>query len=154
MSGLYDYVAENPYTGQPTAARPPERDFRADEEAARKLQGQITEKVRQGAPPQNILYDCLSLIGILGQDEEWTGELKAHLSEVYEGLEDPVLFNDIGIEAARLNQQQEAYKEKALRTLRRNLSACKSLELELSKAISAAEGLTEKEEDDGDEIPM
>jgi len=147
--GLLQYAEKNPYTETEPAAAPPMRDYRKDERRAAELKSEISAKMRQAVAPQSILYDAFELIGILSRDEKWAENLRAELAEIYEGLDESALFT-VG-DAERLQEKQQAFKDRVLKNLKRNLSSCERLTKDLELAIAAAEGLGGEEEKDAQE---
>ncbi len=149
-SGLLQFAEKNPYMEtEPAAAPPPMRDYRKDERRAAELKAEISAKMRQAVAPQMILYDAFELIGILSRDEKWAEDLRAELAKIYEGLDEPALFT-VG-DAERLQEKQQAFKDRVLKNLKRNLSSCERLTKDLEIAIAAAEGLIEEEAEDAQE---
>lgn len=151
--GLFDYAENNPVAD---AALPdPEKKIRnviEDEQRAAELMQEIGDKLRQAAPPSNVLEDALSLIGILTRNEEWAEAMRKRAAEQYGEEKLDGLF--LMPEADRLREKRRALQEKTVRSLSRSANACAALEKELRAAIEAAHRLTTEAEiweDDGKE---
>ena len=137
--GLFDYAAEHPSEEKAPAPAPVLRDVLGDEAEAARLLGEIDAKMKQAAPPQALLFDAFSLIGILANDRPRADAWKGQLAEIYEGLDEPILFT--AGDAERLAAKQAEYRRKTIRQLERGADACAKLEKELRAAIKAAIGL-------------
>lgn len=136
--GLLEYAENNPVVE--AAAPPPKiRDTIEDERRAAELMQEISDKIRQAAPPSNVLNDALSLIGILARNEEWAEEVKEKAGSIYGEEKLDGLF--LMPEADRLREKRRALQEKTIRTLSRSANACAALEKELRAAIETAGGI-------------
>lgn len=149
--GLLDYAAAHPCTQEPPAPAPKIRDVVEEERRAAELMDELEAKMEQASPPQAILYDAFSLIGLLAHNEEWAEKMREKLASIFEGLDEPLLFTSNDIE--RLTKAQKDFKEKTIRQLTRSAASCAVLEKELRRAIQIAEGVTEKEETEEERDP-
>jgi len=153
--GLLEYAASNPCTEAPEPA-PKIRDVIEDERKAADLMQEIGDKIKQAAPPSNVLNDALSLIGILARNEEWAEETKEKAAALYGEEKLDGLFQMP--EEDRLREKRRQLQEKTIRTLTRSANACAALEKELRAAIETAGGImTEAEtwgEVDETDIPF
>ena len=136
--GLLEYAENNPCT-EPAAPAPKIRDVIEDERKAAELMQEIGDKIRQAAPPSNVLEDALSLIGILARNEEWAEDMQERAAALYGKEKLDGLFPMP--EADRLREKRRQLQEKTIRNLTRSANACAALEKELRAAIETAGGI-------------
>ncbi len=151
---LMDYAAKHP--GQET---PEEKE--AIEQAAHdyqqreyergevsRLKESILYQLEKGEKPQYVLYTALEALGLATHDIEWADKGQAMLDNVYESLQQQSFFNENErMEAEKLKETLEDFKEKTRRQMLKNINNCQRLERGFSDIIKAINSMGDHPEE-------
>lgn len=141
---LAEYAAEHPFTGTPAGQNSITETARSYAERMDELQTidvlmqTITKQLKQGTPPQYILYSAVDAIGILTHNEEWHNEANKILCETYSDLAQQSLLREEEATAAeRLEALQTAYNNRLRKNITQRLKGYQQIEKALTEALAA-----------------
>lgn len=150
---LAEYAAENPMAmpepeqeqlriaGEQQAKR--EKDRQEIDDYITRLEqskARIMDMIECGTAPHWVLMRTLSLIGLLTNDNEWSNKGQEIIYSIYGETDQQSLLDDTAREQLqKISEQKQAYKDKMIKQLDRQVAATRKITASLTEAINALE---------------